>query len=315
MRQPSEMPDNSFTSERILSSTKRIVRENQIRFQKKFGQNFLIDPHVLAKIIAAADLHRDETVIEVGPGIGTLTQELAEGAGNVIAVEIDRHLAEVLGTTLAAYPNATVLNRDILEVETDELRRMCACGEGDLPCVKMVANLPYNITSPLVMKVLQEAPFVSEMILMVQEEVARRMQAQPGTKEYGSLSVAVQYYAQADIAAFVPLNCFYPRPKVGSCVIRLKRLEEPGAGTEVESEEMFFAVVRAAFNQRRKTLLNSLSNGLAQRFSKEQIQEALCAAGIDPGVRGETLDITQFAMIANILYNKDYTKRGEAGGM
>lgn len=298
MRQPSEMPENSFISDRILANTKRIVQENQIRFQKKFGQNFLIDAHVLAKITAAADLHGDETVIEVGPGIGTLTQELAEGAEKVIAIEIDRHLAEVLKTTLAAYPNVTVLNQDVLGVDLQQVREMCADGP-----VKMVANLPYNITSPLVMKVLEEAPFVSELVLMVQEEVARRMQAQAGTKDYGSLSVAVQYYAQADIAAFVPLNCFYPRPKVGSCVIRLKRLDQPAV--DVESEEIFFSVVRAAFNQRRKTLLNSLSNGLSERFSKDQIQKTLAAAGVDSARRGETLDTKEFAMIANILYN-DY---------
>ena len=165
----------------------------------------------------------------------------------------------------------------------------------------MVANLPYNITSPLVMKILEEVPFVSRMVLMVQEEVARRMQAAPGTKEYGSLSVAVQYYAEPEIAAFVPLNCFYPRPKVGSCVISLRRRSEPGA--EVIDETLLFSVVRAAFNQRRKTLLNSLSNGLADRFTKEQIGEALAAAGVDPAQRGETLSLNSFAMIANSLYN------------
>ena len=291
------MHENSFTSDRILANTKRIVQENQIRFQKKFGQNFLIDPHVLAKITAAADLHPDEAVIEVGPGIGTLTQELAEGAGKVLAIEIDRHLVEVLEKTLAPYPNVTVISRDVLEVTAEEMREMTE----PFACVKMVANLPYNITSPLVMKILEEAPFVSQMVLMVQEEVARRMQAEPGTKEYGSLSVAVQYYAEPEIAAFVPLNCFYPRPKVGSCVISLKRREKPGA--DVRDEVLLFSVVRAAFNQRRKTLLNSLSNGLADRFTKEQISEALAAAGVDPVQRGETLDLNAFAMIANNLYN------------
>ena len=291
------MHENSFTSDRILANTKRIVQENQIRFQKKFGQNFLIDPHVLAKITAAADMHPDEAVIEVGPGIGTLTQELAEGAGKVLAIEIDRHLVEVLEKTLAPYPNVTVISRDVLEVSAEEMRKMTAPYEK----VKMVANLPYNITSPLVMKILEEAPFVSQMVLMVQEEVARRMQAAPGTKDYGSLSVAVQYYAEPEIAAFVPLNCFYPRPKVGSCVISLRRRSEPGA--EVKDEALLFAVVRAAFNQRRKTLLNSLSNGMAERFTKEQIGKALAAAGVDPAQRGETLSLNSFAMIANSLYN------------
>ena len=291
------MHESSFTSDRILANTKRIVQENQIRFQKKFGQNFLIDPHVLAKITAAADLHPDEAVIEVGPGIGTLTQELAEGAGKVLAIEIDRHLVEVLDKTLAPYPNVTVISRDVLEVSAQEMREMTAPFEQ----VKMVANLPYNITSPLVMKILEEAPFVSQMVLMVQEEVARRMQAVPGTKDYGSLSVAVQYYAEPEIAAFVPLNCFYPRPKVGSCVISLRRRSEPGA--EVKDETLLFAVVRAAFNQRRKTLLNSLSNGLAEHFTKEQVGNALTAAGVDPAQRGETLSLNSFAMIANSLYN------------
>ena len=291
------MHESSFTSDRILANTKRIVQENQIRFQKKFGQNFLIDPHVLAKITAAADLHPDEAVIEVGPGIGTLTQELAEGAGKVLAIEIDRHLVEVLKKTLAPYPNVTVISRDVLEVSAEEMRKMTAPYEK----VKMVANLPYNITSPLVMKILEEAPFVSQMVLMVQEEVARRMQAAPGTKDYGSLSVAVQYYAEPEIAAFVPLNCFYPRPKVGSCVISLRRRSEPGA--EVKDEALLFAVVRAVFNQRRKTLLNSLSNGLAERFTKEQVGNALTAAGVDPAQRGETLSLNSFAMIANSLYN------------
>ena len=291
------MHESSFTSDRILANTKRIVQENQIRFQKKFGQNFLIDPHVLAKITAAADLHPDEAVIEVGPGIGTLTQELAEGAGKVLAIEIDRHLVEVLEKTLAPYPNVTVISHDVLEVSAQEMREMTAPFEQ----VKMVANLPYNITSPLVMKILEEAPFVSQMVLMVQEEVARRMQAEPGTKEYGSLSVAVQYYAESEIAAFVPLNCFYPRPKVGSCVISLRRRSEPGA--KVKDEALLFAVVRAAFNQRRKTLLNSLSNGMAESFTKEQIGKALAAAGVDPAQRGETLSLNSFAMIANSLYN------------
>ena len=291
------MHESSFTSDRILANTKRIVQENQIRFQKKFGQSFLIDPHVLAKITAAADLHPDEAVIEVGPGIGTLTQELAEGAGKVLAIEIDRHLVEVLEKTLAPYPNVTVISRDGLEESAEEMRKMTAPYEH----VKMVANLPYNITSPLVMKILEEAPFVSQMVLMVQEEVARRMQAVPGTKDYGSLSVAVQYYAEPEIAAFVPLNCFYPRPKVGSCVISLRRRSKPGA--EVKDEALLFAVVRAAFNQRRKTLLNSLSNGLAEHFTKEQVGNALTAAGVDPAQRGETLSLNSFAMIANSLYN------------
>ena len=285
--------------ERILANTKRIVQENHIRFQKKFGQNFLIDAHVLDKITAAADIGPDDAVIEVGPGIGTLTQELCERAGKVIAVEIDRQLAAVLEKTLAPYDNVTVINRDILEIDPQEFKEMCA----PYTRISMIANLPYNITSPLVMKYLEEAPFVRAMVLMLQEEVARRMQAKPGTRDYGSLSVAVQYYAKAEIAAFVPMNCFYPRPKVGSCVIRLDRLDEPAV--RADDEELFFKVSRAVFNQRRKTIVNSLSNGLAEHFAKEQIRQALAAAGVSEMQRGEELDLNRFALIANYLYNNN----------
>ncbi|MBQ4362287.1 MAG: 16S rRNA (adenine(1518)-N(6)/adenine(1519)-N(6))-dimethyltransferase RsmA [Lachnospiraceae bacterium] len=282
---------------RIISRTKEIVTGSGFRFQKKFGQNFLIDPHVLAKITAASRLTPETAVIEVGPGIGTLTQELCEGAGRVIAVEIDRNLVEILHQTLAGYPNLTIISSDILEIDPQELHKMC----GPFTEVSMIANLPYNITSPLVMKYLEEAPFVSSMVLMLQEEVARRMQAAPGTKEYGSLSVAVQYYAEAEIAAYVPMNCFYPRPKVGSCVIRLTRREKPAVG--VKDETLFFKVVRAAFNQRRKTVVNSLSNGLAEEFTKEQVRAALESAGVGEKQRGEELGLSEFAMIANYLYN------------
>ena len=283
--------------ERIISRTKEIVQANSFRFQKKFGQNFLIDPHVLGKITACADLTREDAVIEVGPGIGTLTQELCERAGKVTAVEIDRNLVEILHQTLAGYTNLTIISRDILDVDPQELKDLCAPHTK----ISLIANLPYNITSPLVMKYLEEAPFVSTMILMLQEEVARRMQAEPGTKEYGSLSVAVQYYARAEIAAYVPMNCFYPRPKVGSCVIRLDRLEQPAA--QVEDEALFFKVVRAAFNQRRKTIVNSLSNGLSDIVTKDQIRSALAAAEVTEQQRGEELSLAKFAMIANYLYN------------
>ncbi len=284
---------------RIISRTKEIVTGSGFRFQKKFGQNFLIDPHVLGKITAASDLSEETAVIEVGPGIGTLTQELCERAGKVIAVEIDRNLVDILHQTLAGYPNLTLIGRDILDIDPGELREMCA----PFKKISMIANLPYNITSPLVMKYLEEAPFVSSMVLMLQEEVARRMQAAPGTKEYGSLSVAVQYYAHAQIAAYVPMNCFYPRPKVGSCVIRLTRRGKPAVQTD--DEALFFKVVRAAFNQRRKTVVNSLSNGLAPDYTKEQVRAALDAAGVGEKQRGEELNLSEFAIITNYLYNGD----------
>ncbi len=289
-------------AERILNNTKRIVQENHIRFQKKFGQNFLIDAHVLGKIVRAAGIGPDDRVIEVGPGIGTLTQELAERAKKVICVEIDRNLVEILGETLADYDNVEIINEDILKVDPEALRQRLGDEEGR---IIMVANLPYNITSPLIMKYFEEAPFVETFVLMLQEEVAVRMQAEAGSKEYGSLSVATAYYADAEIAAYVPLNCFYPRPKVGSAVIRLDRHDKPPV--EVYDEELLFRVVRAAFNQRRKMLSNSLTNGMDKAFTKEQINEALTEAGVESTQRAEELPLAKFAMIANSLYNRGYT--------
>lgn len=296
MNRPNETQKSSSASRSILSDTKSIVQEHKIRFQKKFGQNFLIDPRVLDKIVTAVDPQADEGILEVGPGIGTLTQPMAERAKQVVAVEIDRHLVGILGETLAAYDNVRIISEDVLKVPVDELRdAFTGCAR-----IKLAANLPYNITSPLIMKMLEEAPFIGEMTLMVQEEVARRMQASPGGADYGALSLAVQYYARPEIAAFVPLNCFYPRPKVGSCVIRLTRHEQPPV--EAKDEALLFAVVRAAFNQRRKMLSNSLANGL-ETFTKEEVAGALDQAGIDTAKRAQELSLAQFAMIANNLYN------------
>lgn len=296
MNRPPATPKSSSASQSILHNTKAIVQEHKIRFQKKFGQNFLIDAHVLDKIVTAVDPQADEGILEVGPGIGTLTQVMAERAKQVVAVEIDRHLVEILGETLADYDNVTVISEDVLKVPVTDLRNAFdGCAR-----IKLAANLPYNITSPLIMRMLEEAPFVGEMVLMVQEEVARRMQADPGGADYGALSLAVQYYAKAEIAAFVPLNCFYPRPKVGSCVIKLTRHEKQPV--EARDTQLLFAVVRAAFNQRRKMLSNSLANGL-EDYSKEEITAALEGAGIDGARRAQELSLSSFAMIANNLYN------------
>ena len=296
MNRPPATPKNYSASKSILSDTKSIVQEHKIRFQKKFGQNFLIDPHVLDKIITAVGPEAGDGILEVGPGIGTLTQALAERAGQVVAVEIDRHLVEILGETLAGYDNVTVISEDVLKVPVAELRdAFDGCAR-----IKLAANLPYNITSPLIMKMLEEAPFIEEMVLMVQEEVARRMQAAPGGADYGALSLAVQYYAEPEIEAFVPLNCFYPRPKVGSCVIKLTRHDR--APVTVSDEELMFAVIRAAFNQRRKMLSNSLVNGL-EDHTKEDIAQALAQAGVDSARRAQELSLSEFAMISNNLYN------------
>ncbi len=296
MNRPPETPKSSSASKSILSDTKSIVQEHNIRFQKKFGQNFLIDPHVLDKIITAVGPQADDGILEVGPGIGTLTQALAERAGQVVAVEIDRHLVEILGETLADYDNVRIISEDVLKVPVEDLKNFFdGCAR-----IKLAANLPYNITSPLIMKMLEEAPFIEEMVLMVQEEVARRMQASPGGADYGALSLAVQYYAKPEIAAFVPLNCFYPRPKVGSCVIRLIRHDEPPVS--VKDEKLMFAVIRAAFNQRRKMLSNSLANGM-EDFTREEVAEALMLAGTEGARRAQELSLSEFAMISNNLYN------------
>jgi len=275
--------------------TIEILKKYQFTFQKKFGQNFLIDTHVLDKIINAAEITKEDMVIEIGPGIGTMTQYLAQAAREVVAVEIDRMLIPILEETLGEYSNVSILNEDILKVD---LVKLVKEQNEDRP-VKVVANLPYYITTPIVMKLFESHVPIKSVTVMVQKEVARRMQARPGTKDYGALSLAVQYYARPYIAANVPPNCFMPRPAVGSAVIRLERYEEPPV--EVKDEQLMFRLIRASFNQRRKTLVNGLMNSAGLEFSKAEILEAFTEIGLDPDVRGETLSLQQFAGLSNQL--------------
>ena len=275
--------------------TIEIIKKYEFAFQKKFGQNFLIDSHVLDKIIAAAEITKEDCVMEIGPGIGTLTQYLAEAAREVVAVEIDRMLLPILEETLADYPNVTVINRDILKVDLEELVRE---HNGGRP-VKVVANLPYYITTPIIMGLFERHVPVSSITVMVQREVAERMKAGPGTKDYGALSLAVQYFADPYIAANVPPNCFMPRPKVGSAVIRLTGHETPPV--QVEQEEMMFKIIRASFNQRRKTLVNGLKNSQEVPYSREEVLEALRRMGLPESIRGEALTLEKFAELTNLL--------------
>ena len=272
-----------------------MLQKYNFRFQKKFGQNFLIDPHVLEKIIRAAEVTKDDFVLEIGPGIGTMTQYLAEAAREVLAVEIDRSLLPILEDTLSPYDNVTVLNADILKVDIAEIAREKNEGKP----IKVVANLPYYITTPILMGLLESGAPVSSITVMVQKEVADRMAAGPGTKDYGALSLAVQFYAETYLAANVPPNCFMPRPNVGSAVIRLTRREEPPV--KVHSQELLFKLIRASFNQRRKTLVNGLNNYAGLSYSKEEIQEALRQMNLSETVRGETLTLSQFAELADRL--------------
>lgn len=275
--------------------TIEIIQKYEFAFQKKFGQNFLIDGHVLNKIIAAADITKDDFVLEIGPGIGTMTQYLAEAAGRVMAVEIDRMLIPILRETLQEYDNVEILNEDILKVDIGAL---VEDKNGGKP-VKVVANLPYYITTPIIMGLLEKHVPVESITVMVQKEVAQRMQAEPGTKDYGALSLAVQYYCEPYIVANVPPNCFIPRPKVGSAVIRLRTHWEPPVKTEHEA--LMFRLIRASFNQRRKTLANGLNNSPELFFSKEEIADAIEKLGVPPTVRGEALTLEQFARLADIL--------------
>ena len=273
--------------------TIEVLQKYNFSFQKKFGQNFLIDPHVLDKIIAAAEITKDDFVLEIGPGIGTLTQYLAEAAREVVAVEIDSTLIPILEDTLNAYDNVSVINEDVLKVD---LRKLAEERNGGKP-IKVVANLPYYITTPIIMSLFESHVPLKSLTVMVQKEVALRMQAGPGTKDYGALSLAVQYYASPYLAANVPPNCFMPRPNVGSAVIRLTRFEE----TPVQVEKLLFRLIRASFNQRRKTLQNGLVNSQELDFTKEQVAAAIATLGVSPSVRGEALTLEQFAALANAL--------------
>lgn len=275
--------------------TIEVLQKYNFSFQKKFGQNFLIDPHVLDKIIAAAEITKDDFVLEIGPGIGTLTQYLAEAAREVVAVEIDSMLIPILEDTLSAYDNVSVINEDVLKVD---LRKLAEERNGGKP-IKVVANLPYYITTPIIMSLFENHVPLKSLTVMVQKEVALRMQAGPGTKDYGALSLAVQYYASPYLAANVPPNCFMPRPNVGSAVIRLTRFEE--TPVQVKDEKLLFRLIRASFNQRRKTLQNGLVNSQELDFTKEQVAAAITTLGVSPSVRGEALTLEQFAALANAL--------------
>lgn len=275
--------------------TIEVIKKYEFCFQKKFGQNFLIDGHVLDKIIAGAGVTKDDMVLEIGPGIGTMTQYLAEAAGKVVAVEIDRNLLPILQETLADYDNVKVIHADVLSLNLEKLVQE---ENGGRP-IKVVANLPYYITTPIIMALFEQHVPLANVTVMVQKEVAARMKSGPGSKDYGALSLAVQYYAEPYIVANVPCNCFMPRPNVDSAVIRLTRYEE--LPVQVKDEKMLFKIIRASFNQRRKTLQNGLNNSSELNFTKDQIAAAIAEAGFSPSVRGEALTLEQFAKLTDIL--------------
>ncbi len=287
-------------------SVKELLRKHNIRISKSLGQNFLIDDGVVRRIVESAGVSPQDIVIEVGPGVGSMTAELAARAGRVIAVEIDRHLIPALLENLTGFSNVEVINEDILKIDIDELIRTrtqdpgCAFKPGS---VKVVANLPYYITTPVIMKFLEESTSINTFVFMVQKEVADRILAQPGTKDYGALSVAVQYYCKAEKVFDVPPHCFIPQPRVISTVVRLKAYKEPPV--YVTDKKMFFRVVKASFGQRRKTLVNALYNSGYFNMNKEEIKEMLKNLGIDENRRGETLSIMQFAELANSFSGQD----------
>lgn len=274
-------------------NTIEVLQKYRFNFQKKFGQNFLIDTHVLDKIIDASGVTEDDFVLEIGPGIGTMTQYLCERAREVVAVEIDKNLIPILSDTLKNYSNVTVINEDILKLDICKLAEEKNQGKP----IKVVANLPYYITTPIIMGLFESYVPIDSITIMVQKEVAERMQEKPGSKEYGALSLAVQYYAKPEIVANVPPNCFMPRPNVGSAVIRLTRHEKPPV--EVEDEKLMFRIIRASFNQRRKTLANGLNNSPEIHLPKEVIQESIVSLGVPENIRGEALSLEQFAELSN----------------
>ncbi len=276
-------------------NTIEVLQKYKFVFQKKFGQNFLIDTYVLDKIIRAAQIGKDDMVLEIGPGIGTMTQYLAEAARQVVAVEIDKNLIPILEDTLSDYENVRIMNEDILKVD---IRRLAEEENAGKP-IKVVANLPYYITTPIIMGLFENHVPVESITVMVQKEVADRMQTGPGNKDYGALSLAVQYYAEPYIVANVPPNCFMPRPKVGSAVIRLTRHAKPPV--EVEDEKLMFDIIRASFNQRRKTLANGLNNSAKLEFPKDIVIEAIKKLGKGANVRGEALTLEEFAALSNEL--------------
>lgn len=279
-------------------NTAEIIQKYQFNFQKKFGQNFLIDSNILDKIVQSAEVTKEDCVLEIGPGIGTMTQYLAEAAREVVAVEIDKNLIPILKDTLSEYDNVTVINEDILKVD---LNQIVQDKNGGRP-IKVVANLPYYITTPIIMRLFENHVPLKSITIMVQKEVADRMQVGPGTKDYGALSLAVQYYAKPEIIMRVPASCFMPRPNVDSTVIRLERYEEPPVF--VKDEKYLFAVIRASFNQRRKTLANGLTNAGNLGVNRQLVEEALTQMGLSATVRGEALTLSQFAELSNYLAGK-----------
>ena len=280
----------------IPQNTIAILQKYNFMFQKRFGQNFLIDTRVLDKIISASGITKDDMILEVGPGIGTMTQYLCESARKVIAVEIDKNLIPILeNDTLKEYDNVRVINEDILKLDINKLVEE----ENDGKPIKVVANLPYYITTPIIMGLFESHVPIESITIMVQKEVADRMKVGPGSKDYGALSLAVQYYAEPEIVTFVPANCFMPRPNVGSAVIKLTRHEQ--VPVEVKDEKLMFKLIRAAFNQRRKTLQNSINNSPELSLSKDQVVEALDKMGLSQTIRGEALSLEQFAQLANHL--------------
>lgn len=282
--------------------TKEVLKRHGFVFQKKYGQNFLIDGHVLEKIIKASDIREEDFILEIGPGIGTMTQYLANAAKKVAAIEIDRFLIPVLEDTLEGFPNVEVIQGDILKVDLKKLIQEKNQGKQ----IKVVANLPYYITTPILMELLEQKLPIAAITVMVQKEVAERMCMPPGEKEYGALSLAVQYYSKPRVIAQVPPNCFMPRPKVGSTVIQLKIYEKPPV--DVENERLMFKIIRASFNQRRKTLVNGLVNFPEFQMKKEEIVEALEKCGIPANIRGENLGLNQFAQLSDALNALEYEK-------
>lgn len=276
-------------------NTIEVLQKYNFNFQKKFGQNFLINTGILEEIIEAAEITKDDFVLEIGPGIGTMTQYLCESAREVVAVEIDKNLIPILQDTLSAYDNVEVINDDILKVDINKLAAERNSGKP----IKVVANLPYYITTPIIMGLFESHVPIDSITIMVQKEVADRMQEGPGSKEYGALSLAVQYYAHPEIVVNVPPSCFMPQPKVGSAVIRLTRHEQPPV--DVENEKLMFQLIRASFNQRRKTLANGLNNFPGLNLNKEVIQACIEELGVPVTVRGEALSLEQFAQLSNII--------------
>ena len=278
-----------------FKNTQEIIKKHNFSIQKKYGQNFLIDEHVLNKIIAAAELTEDDYVIEIGPGIGTMTERMAPECRHVTAIEIDKELIPILSETLSGFDNVDIINEDVLKVDLNKL----IAERNDNKPVKVVANLPYYITTPIIMSLLENKIPIDTITVMVQKEVADRMMVGPGTKDYGALSLAVQYYAKPYIVANVPMNCFIPRPNVASAVIRLTCHKDPPV--TVKDERLMFKLIRASFNQRRKTLINGVSNFAELSFSKDQVANALKSIGLNENIRGEALDLEKFAKLSDAL--------------